>query len=195
MKISQDVDKENFDRLLAWLSTDHAEAGAKFENIRSGLHRFFRLKGCHDIETLADETMNRVINRFDSLDWNTGASPSAIFYGFARNVYLEYFRSAQNRVIQFNDEVEQRLNESNKVTYDPAIECLRNCLDSLKYWDGDLIIDYYHDIGRTRVAARRHLAEHNGLTVGALQTKIHRIKGLLRPCVEKCVDSGANVRK
>lgn len=195
MKINQDVDKENFEALLDRLSKDRAEAGVKFEHIRSGLNRFFRLKGCHDTETLADETMNRVINRFDALNWDTSSSPSAIFYGFARNVFLEYIRSARSRTIQFDDEIEQELYGSNQFTEDPALDCLRNCLGSLKDWDGDLIVAYYRQSGQPKVDARRRLAEHNELSVGALQTKIHRIKALLRPCVEKCVGSVANVRK
>jgi DNA-directed RNA polymerase specialized sigma24 family protein len=194
VKINKELDKENFEALLDRLSNDRAEAGVKFEHIRSGLIRFFRLKGCHDTETLADETMNRVINRVDSLNWNA-ASPSAIFHGFARNVFLEYIRSARSRTIQFDDEIEQQHYGSNQVTDDPALDCLRNCLGSLKGWDGDLIVAYYRHSGQPKVDARRRLAEHNELSVGALHTKIHRIKALLRPCVEKCVESVPSVRK
>lgn len=63
MKINHEVAKENFDKLLEWLSENRDEAGLRFEQIRTGLIRFFRLKGCHESELLADESMNRVIRR------------------------------------------------------------------------------------------------------------------------------------
>lgn len=194
MKISQEFAKENFDKVLEWLSTDRDEAGARFENIRDGLIRYFRLKGCHDAETLADESMNRVIKRIDTLDLTTGASKPSIFYGFARNVFREFIRFEKNRTIQLNEELKQTLVGSVMFSENPAIDCLRECVSHLDILDGKLIVDYYIEVGQSKVSARQQLALHNELTIGALHTRIHRIKGILRPCVEKCTKAGKTVR-
>ncbi len=189
MKINHDVDKENFESLLRWLSDDLTDAGIKFENIRSGLLRFFRIKGCHDPETYADETMNRVINRFDRLDLGTGVKPSTIFYGFANRVFLEYWRTEKNLTIQLGDRFQELVDSSDRDSLDPALDCLQGCIRTLEKRDGKLVVEYYAVRDSVGVDFRRKLAESHKMTIGALHTRIHRIKGSLRPCVEKCIES------
>lgn len=195
MKINQEVDKGNFDRMLEWLSVDRSDPGASFERIRAGLIRFFRIKGAHDPETLADETMNRVINRFDSLDTSTGVNPTTIFYGFANKVFLEFLRTEKRRMVQFGDDTQLGIAGTYELPVDPALDCLRSCLGALKKWDGNLIVEYYSENPESKVDSRLQLAQLNQMTMTALQTKIHRIKGILRPCIEKCIDSDRSVRK
>lgn len=189
MKINHEVAKENFDKLLDWLSHDRDEAGVRFEQIRGGLIRFFRLKGCHDPELLADESMNRVIKRIDTLDLMTGASPSSIFYGFANKVFFEYLRSEKQRTVQLSDSFERIFLGTGQASSDPALDCLRQCMNGLNVLDGRLIVEYYSEEKQAKFEVRRQIARQKEMAMGALHTKIHRIKGILRPCVEKCLSN------
>lgn len=195
MKINQDITNVNFERLLEWLSSDRDEAGVRFEQVRVGLTRFFRIKGCYDPETLADEVMNRVIRRIDTLDLSTGVSPTSVFHGFATNVFREYVRSDKNRIMQFLDKLEQPYVSPTSSSANPDIDCLNECVGNLNIRDRKLIVEYYGEDGQLKINARRQLAEHFELTVGALHTRVHRIRGILRPCLEKCIKVGNIVRK
>lgn len=187
MKINHEVAKENFDKLLNWLSPDRHAAGIRFEQIRDGLIRYFRIKGCHEAEMLADESMNRVIKRINELDLMTGAAPTSIFYGFANKVFLEYVRSEKTRTIQLNDAFELTFVGSAQLPVDMAIDCLRQCMNDLHNSDEQLIIEYYSEDKQAKFELRRQIAVNKKMAMGALHTKIHRIKGTLRPCVEKCM--------
>lgn len=187
MKIRDEVAKENFEKLLDWLSPDRDEAGRRFEKIRDGLIRYFRIKGCHESEMLADESMNRVINRIHTLDLTTGASPTSLFYGFAGKVFLEYLRTEKNRHIQLSDAFDRVFVGAARSSPNVAIDCLRECMNDLNILDGKLIIEYYSEEKQAKFELRRQIARQNEMAIGALHTKIHRIKGILRPCVEKCL--------
>lgn len=187
MKINHEVARENFDKLLSWLSHDRDDAGVRFEQIRGGLIRYFRLKGCHEPELLADESMNRVINRIDTLDLMTGASPTSLFYGFASKVFLEYLRTEKKRHVQLTDTFERIYAAALPSPADPAIDCLRKCMNGLNGVDGKLIVEYYSEDKQAKFEVRRQIARQKEMAMGALHTKIHRIKGILRPCVEKCI--------
>jgi DNA-directed RNA polymerase specialized sigma24 family protein len=188
VKINHEVAKENFDKLLDWLSHDRDEAGLRFEQIRDGLIRYFRLKGCHEPETLADESMNRVIKRIDTLDLMTGASSTSLFYGFANKVFLEYFRSDKKRTVQLSEAFEHISIGSAHIATNVAVDCLRECLNDLNILDGKLIVEYYSEEKQAKFELRRQLAMKKEMAMGALHTKIHRIKGILRPCVENCMN-------
>lgn len=187
MKLNHDVAKENFDKLLEWLSPDREEAGTRFEQIRDGLIRYFRIKGCHEPEFLADESMSRVIRRIDSLDLSTGVTYSTLFFGFATNVFHEYSRSEKKRMLQFSDAFERVSANSVSITPDFAVDCLHKCLADLNFHDSKLLVEYYREDKQVKFAYRRQLATQNEMAMGALHTKIHRLKNVLRPCVEKCM--------
>lgn len=190
MKTDYAISKENFDKLLSWLSPDRDEAGSRFERIREGLIRYFRLKGCHEPEPLADESMNRVTTRIDSLDLMTGAKPSSVFYGFAAKVFLEYARSDKRRIVQLTEDFDRASKDLMDVNADYRLDCLRSCLNKIADADGKLIVEYYSEEKQAKFELRRKLAQKNELAMGALQTKIHRLKRVLRPCIEKCLTGG-----
>lgn len=195
VRLNHEVAQEDFDKLLDWLAHNRDEAGVRFEQIRQGLTRYFRLKGCHDPELLADESMNRVINRIDTLDLMTGTRPTSIFYGFASKVFLEYLRTEKKRLVQLSDSLEHVFTGPGQFIQNPAIDCLRECMKDLSILDGKLIVDYYSEEKQAKFEARRRMAMEKEMAMGALHSKIHRIKGILRPCVEKCLGEKKFVRK
>lgn len=187
MKTNPVVAKDNFDNLLNWLSEDRDHAGTRFENIRGGLTRFFRLKGCQDPESLADESMNRVIDRFDKLDQKISSSPTTIFWAFANNVYLEYVRSQKKLTSSSNGTFPRISLGIEELSENPSIDCLRDCMNTLKKSDRSLIIEYYSEDNKEKMEFRRQIATQNMMEMGALHTKIYRIKLSLRPCLERCL--------
>ena len=188
VKTNYDVAQKDFDKLLNCLSDDREEAGARFEKIRGGLVRYFRLKGCHEPEALADESMNRVINRIDKLDLSQRSKFDSLFYGFASMVFLEYLRKEKKRFIQLSEIPEQASHTDGHLHEDLALDCLRKCLKDLNASDGTLLVKYYSEGNKANLKAREQLAIQNEMEIGALQTKIHRIKKVLRPCIERCLD-------
>ena len=76
---------KGFEDLLALFSPDRDEAGERYEAARKGLERYFRFKGCSDVYTLADETMDRVAAKLGSAG-KIEANPIAFLLGFASNI-------------------------------------------------------------------------------------------------------------
>lgn len=188
MRIHFEISQEKFDKLLHWLSPDRDEAGSRYEQIREGLIRYFHIKGCHDAEILADESISRVILKIDVLDLSIGPKPSSVFYGFAAKVFLEFARSDKRRLVQMSDDFDRISLAALEASEDPGMDCLRRCLNGIPLLDRKLIVEYYSEEKQAKFELRKKLAKQNDLAVGALQTKIHRLKKALRPCIEKCLN-------
>ena len=129
MKYKHDLGKEHFDALLALFSTDPAEAGEKYEQIRTGLVRYFRFNGCSEADELADETIDRVACRADEFDATRSVDPTVYFYGFAANILKEYRRGSIN-TSEITDrqparKPETRTSPRRRVSTDAWTSCLR----------------------------------------------------------------------
>ncbi len=98
MKKSYELGQKQFNALLLLFSEVPEEAGEKYEQMRAGLVRFFEFRGCHDAQTLADETINRVATKIDTFDAARTNKLTAFFYGFASNVLSEYRRDSRREV-------------------------------------------------------------------------------------------------
>jgi DNA-directed RNA polymerase specialized sigma24 family protein len=81
--------QEAFDKLLEWLDPDRERAAEKYQKIHTRLIGIFSNHGCADPEKLADETIDRVIAKMDSLSVNYEGEPTRYFYGVARNILKE----------------------------------------------------------------------------------------------------------
>lgn len=182
--------KENFDALLTWFSPNREEAGVKYEEIRNGLIRFFSFKGCNDAEILADETINRVAKKFDQLDTDNKNKHITFFYGFASKIYLEYLHKLNKREVQF----ETNLHSNTEITYQPdeiveeKHQCLEKCLAKLSETDRVLMVQYFSKEKSAKIEHRRKLAEQLNISNATMHVKIHRLKDVLRVCVEKCLN-------
>lgn len=188
MKKDFTLKQEDFDALLNWLSSDREEAGKQYEMIRNGLIRFFRFRGCADPHMLADETINRVALKVSTLDTSKNVKTITYFYGFASNVYLEYVRTAKNREIQlepeyFSSSKNFKVADSSNKEYD----CLEDCLTKLPREESSLVIQYYGLDKSEKLELRKKIAEKMNLKMPALHTRVFRIRGVLRECIEKCL--------
>lgn len=178
---------ESFEALLAVLSEDRDAAGIEYEKIRSGLVRFFSIKGCSDAEQLADVTINRVATKIDFYEGQQAKQITAYFYGFAMNVLREHWRRRQTLV-----DIPHEL--AGKVSDDAAMEasetrenCLSDCLAKLSNDERGLFIEYFGYRDEQRITLRRKLCGTLGITSGALHARVFRIKSQLRACITECV--------
>jgi RNA polymerase sigma factor (sigma-70 family) len=181
--------QEDFDRLLAWLAPNREEAGEKYEEIRRGLIRFFRFRGCSDAAALADETINRVAVKVSTLDTAGNFKTITYFYGFASKIYLEYVRRRKNKEVQLDPDFP--LNENYSISLPDSEnkdhDCLEDCLAKLPSQEREIIVLYYSKDKSAKFEMRKKMAESLNLNPGALHVKIHRIKNTLKECVERCV--------
>lgn len=193
MKKQTLLEQEDFDKLLDWFSADREKAGEEYETVRRGLIRFFLVKGCGDSENLADETISRVTAKISRLDLSQNLKPLAVFYGFARNIYLEQISAAGR--IEEQLEPETDLSRQSQFSFSQADEfaergreCLKHCLQNLETSDRQIFVKYYCTETTDRAQLRISMAKESNLTLNNLQTKVYRLKLSLRDCIKKCLN-------
>lgn len=182
--------KEDFDALLMWFSPNRETAGVKYEEIRSGLIRFFYFKGCSEAESLADETINRVAQKFSTFDTNNSHKHITYFYGFASKIYLEYRNKIEKKKVEFEQNLHSKseMMENCDDIAERKDKCLEECLSTLSVEERGLVIQYFAKEKSEKFDHRRKLAEKMNLNMGTLHVKIHRLKGVLRTCIGKCLE-------
>ncbi|HEX8736858.1 MAG TPA: hypothetical protein VF721_16110 [Pyrinomonadaceae bacterium] len=188
MKKDFNLTQQNFDALLDWLSPNREQAAEQYENIRRGLIRFFRFRGCADPLTLADETINRVAAKASTFNSAENVKTISYFYGFASNIYLEYVRTVKSREIQLEPEYfsfSQNLKSPDASNVQCA--CLEKCLTKIPREESSMVIQYYAREKSQKIELRKKLAERMNLNIPALHTKVFRIRNTLRECIEKCL--------
>jgi DNA-directed RNA polymerase specialized sigma24 family protein len=180
---------DDFERLLNWLDpSDRERAGEKYEFIRQTLIQTFVWRGCHKAEELADETINRVMQKLPLIIETYKNDPALYFYGFGRNVLKEYYREVPSHALldetarsKFSDggeEAERR---------ERVFACLDECLDKLSESNRALILRYYEAQGMAKVDFRSDLAEEQGIAKNALRVRVHRIRTHLHGCISACL--------
>lgn len=181
MKKNWDLTQESFDALLQWLDPQREQAGQKYEQIRSRLIKIFTCRGCHDPEDLADETINRVIQKLKEIESAFTGDRARYFYGVANKVHLEYLRKkppkAPPNVLEATDNLEQ------------SLQCLETCLDQLSQDNRLLALQYYQQDKQAKINQRKLMADQLGIAVNALRIRAYRIRAALQECVEGCLES------
>lgn len=192
MKKQWGLSQDEFDRLLAWLSPEREQAGAKYESIRSGLIELFDSWKCCEPEGLADETINRVVVKVDSIAPHYSGDPALYFYGVAKNVRHEYLRKRQDLPLLV-DSVLPAVSQSNEKEQLSA--CLDQCLNELPEPDKNLVLMYYQDDKKARIEARKRLVEQMSVTSNALRVRLFRIRSTLEQCIAHCVEAAERGNK
>lgn len=181
----RDLTEEEFNSLLAWLDPDREQAAKKYQTIYHGLTRFFAIKGCREPEEAADETVNRVARKADTVSANYQGNPAYYFYGVAKKVLLE----CQRAKVEF---VALPFDLSAPETHEPAdkleFDCLEHCLQKLTPARRHIVRRYYD--AEARAATREALAKLLGVTPNALRVKVFRIMSELEECMSKCLRRG-----
>jgi DNA-directed RNA polymerase specialized sigma24 family protein len=181
MRRNWKLTQEAFDGLLAWLSPDREEAGRKYEEIRRTLVKIFISRGSQSAEELADETINRVIDKLPEVAANYVGNKALYFYGIAKKVLLESLKNKSAHPPPPAPDVEPDGDQENRH------QCLEKCLARLDHQDRSLVIDYYSGDKRVKIDHRRELAVHRGLSDNALKIKMCRLRAKLYECVRECL--------
>lgn len=169
--------------LLAALSADRDEAGRLYEALRARLIDMFRWRGLARADELADTALDRAARKLAEGAPLT-ATPAAFVAGFARNIALEASRAAK-REVELHAEQEAA---AELPTADPAADrCLEGCLAEQPPGARDLLLRYLTGEGRTRIDARRRLAEDLGIELNALRVRAHRVRTQVEACLRECL--------
>ena len=182
--------QEDFETLLSLLASNREEAGAKYEELRKGLMRYFYLKGSSEPETLADETITRASAKISKLITDQNFQLQRYFYAIAVKVFLEYLKKEKKTKVYYSEGRQynhwQNLDESE---YDESkYACLEKCLTKISADEKELVIGYFSKKGGESIAHRRKMAKRFNLKVENLHVRIFRLKKVLRNCVEKCMN-------
>lgn len=174
------MSQESFEGLLNWLGPDRDQAGLRYERIRVALINYFTFRAPCDAEDLADETINRVINRLPEIQNEINGERSRYFYGVARKVQLEYLRRKTPQPPP------EPITDSEKVEVE--FHCLEQCISKLSEENRELVLRYYQADGRQKIEERKQLAEELGIAPNALRIRAYRIRAALQKCLEKCIE-------
>jgi DNA-directed RNA polymerase specialized sigma24 family protein len=180
-------ERGGFDALLSLLDPhDREAAGVRYEELRTGLVRFFRWRGAITPEELADETLNRVARRIGE---GAPVDDARVFaLGVARMILLEEAK-ARVRDQRLIDEWRREV-ESSPEPDDERMACLEKCLDSLPPDSRQSILEYYTGERGSKIDNRKLLAARLGMPLPSLRIRVHRLRERLEQCVSICVTSG-----
>jgi RNA polymerase sigma factor (sigma-70 family) len=197
-----ELDSDAFNAFLAKLDADRDRAGEKYETLRSQLVKFFECGGCSSPRALADETINRVARKIlEGVDIVPGAL-YAYIRGVARNVYKEYLRNPDRRLVSIENilpsehlyedpaEVDQRAQD--RTAFEQRLECLESCVGKLPDEARELIMSYYEGDEGVKIENHKRIAEREGISLNNLRVRVHRIREKLEECVLSCVEGLPN---
>ena len=170
---------------MSWLDENREIAAEKYETIRAGLVRVFVTKGFDDAEDLADETIDRVINRLPDIRDTYEGDPTRYFHGVARYVIRERIRRKEVTVDELpNTWVDPRPTSQEQ-------DCLDHCLQLLPKEKRELILDYLLYEGHRKIEHHRQMAAELEITDGALRGRVHQVRIRVEDCVRQCVGGPA----
>ena len=179
-----------FEALLLRLDPDRDLAGQKYEELRYRLIKFFGWNDCFPEPDLADQTLDRVAHK---LGTETIQDVIRFSWGVARNVAREFRK--RHPTIDIDDLPSHEaphtgnleLKIINAAVRRRRLDCLHQCIQQLSAADREIFFAYEYYTDKPQNTAK--LAERLDLTVGALQTRAHRIKHKVELCARKCFAS------
>ena len=188
----------SFDLLLVQLDRDRESAGEKYQHVRNKLMNFFRWRGCTTPEDYADRTIDRVARRVGEGAEITARDPYLYFHGVAINVLREHWKKVERNITGSLEQLpswqtpgedphERREQELEAMHNEARLECLNDCVGALPKSHLDLITQYHHGEGGTRIAKRNELADSLGIPMNALRIRAYRVRSDLEKCVSSCV--------
>lgn len=180
MKPGKAVTRERFASFLEWLNPGGEGGGEEYERLRFRLCTFFAQRRCRFPDELADETINRLMQKVAE---EKIENRLAYCYGVARNVYRESLRKERQHV---------NVDEVTVAAQPPAErgvseECLDKCLAELPAESRKMILDYFSEVRMAKVELRRRISEGFEMTQTALRMRVMRTKQKLKLCVQECM--------
>ena len=160
--------------------------------MRRRLVAYFDRKNCEHPDDLADETLNRVMRRFQEESSISDTPPARYCYIVAKFVFLEHLRRPRRadsdlellERISANGNPAPSAGEPKKD--ESLLDCLDCCLKKLDPRDRALILEYYVGEQRAKIESRRNIAAKLGLTMNAVSIRACRIREKLEACMKTC---------
>lgn len=180
---------KHFDSLLEWLDPDRDRAAERYEMIRQSLIQIFIWKRCSDAESLADETLDRVMSRIPELRKTYVGNPSAYIHSVAKNLLREQTRPSGVQV----ENVDSAIPATKDIENEKMYGCLERCLSNLSPYSRNLILDYYSEERAKTVTYRKDLAKELGIPINQLRIRVYRIRKTLEECIQACIGHEGSV--
>lgn len=190
---SQDsVKTRQFETFLQQLDPDRERAGAKYEDLRRRLIKFFEWNSCFPAEDLVDETFDRVAQKLEEVQV---LDVVGFAWGFAKHIRQEAHKRSE-RIVQIADlpkgaqfsaagrNPEEATQES--IEDEWRTRCLRICLRRFSPADREVFLKYY-DVKGEHTTYRQGLAADLGTSIGTLRVRINRLREKLERCVRECM--------
>lgn len=155
---------------------DRVRTEASSEELRRDLRRFFEWRCCLDPEDLVQEVVFRALKRVSEGARVYADNPRSYFFGIARNLVKEGWKSPRRREEMMDpDEWDRRASSSRDLEQAEANMVLGEYLDRVSPPEGQLIVRYYTE-------DRSALSQELGISPGNLRVQVHRIRRkLLEP--------------
>lgn len=180
-----ELTKDSLEKLLLSLGEDRELAARRYETLRLGLVRFFEWRGCAFPEEHADEVIDRVASRIDQGQEIGNIGQYAI--GVARFVFLEIVKQRQRQETALRQLPPDAVRK--EVPAEEArLQCVRHCLGALPSRSSEMVIAYYSEERGNKLASRKKLAQHLGISSHALRMRLQRIRAGLERCVSDCLN-------
>jgi DNA-directed RNA polymerase specialized sigma24 family protein len=196
-----EVSAEDFQRLLRRLDPEPERAWQAYDDLRRKLIVFFeRLRDADAVE-LAEEVLDRVAKKGDPYEIRNAAE---FAFGVARNLRREALRKAASRVDvpDLAALEDPRTREAgletvviDKIEGERRRGCVLRCLDTWLEEDRRLLFAYYPLDDDRLEEARLRLADSRRMTIGALRTRMFRLREKLESCFRACCARGRSDRK
>ena len=144
--MTETFSQSSFDTFLVLLDADREQAGAKSENLRQRLIKFFEWRNCEMSEELSDTVFDRVMRKI--AEGEQIQNVTAYSATIAQFVFKEYLRKneRQNQLIEDAPEI-QNIKAKDADNEDEKISIRQNCFDKcLKEFSAEnrkFIIAYY----------------------------------------------------
>lgn len=164
----------------------------RYENIRQSLVRIFIWRGCGDPEGLADETIDRVMQKVEELKTSYVGDPAPYFYSVAKRLIFEDQRRVKshaplNELSDRSGELSEDEGEDSEREY----ECLKNCMQQLSADNRELVMSYYLKEKHDKIDHRKELARRLGIEINALRVRMYRLRSTLEACITRCLEDSA----
>lgn len=182
---------EHFDSLLKWLDPDRDRATEKYMEIRQSLIKIFTWRRCSDAESLADETLDRVMSRASKILGTYEGNPSRYIHGVAKNVLAEHMR-ARVRTVELTDSVSKNQRPTDSEN-ERMGGCLERCLSHLSPSSRDLIQNYYSEERTKRQSYLKDFSTNFGISHKALRVRIYLIRKTLETCIQGCMEQEGTI--
>jgi RNA polymerase sigma factor (sigma-70 family) len=182
------IPPQSFDEILDWLHPDREEAANLYVQLRNDLTKIFAWNRCADPDGLTDEVFDRVARKVFAVRQSYEGDPRLFFYGVARNLLKESPKRIKKQLPLEGTDLPVSEAAVEDETARMRDDCLHVCLQELSAEKRKLVLDYYAKEKQAKIDHRTELARELGISVESLRVRVHRIRGTLEKCIERCLD-------